>query len=163
MHNRVVPATPTDGNPFGIEELGVLTYLMDKAIQKTVFEGRTLGDIHGEIYTRMRQEMIFDGSSFNENVLEILKGKFKNLAWRLSNKQKEQFMTLFNNLSRSRGRMHQAKPEDERYQAPKTALDRIEAEIAKCAAIVADTKQNAQTAQHIAEEVQKLDDFIQEG
>ncbi len=154
---------PADGNPFTIYEMGILTTLMERAIQKTPFQGRTLGEIHGEIYTRMRQEMLTYPSTYDEKILDLLKGKFKNLPWRLSNKQKEQMMTLFNNLSRSRGRMHQPKPEDSLYEGPKDSLQIIEMQVAKCASIVNEAKANVKIAQQIAEQITKLDEFLQEG
>lgn len=148
---------------FSQDELNTLATILGRSIEKTKINNRSPHDIHGEIYTRLRQELApwrRDGAEPG-SLIRVLCGKFKYLTCRLSERQKEQLEMLFNDLTNktysrySRSAVvHEKEPE---------GIDALQLEVAKANKAVEEASQAAKVAEQVAQQIDALEQYIQEG
>jgi hypothetical protein len=161
---------PLDPTPFTQSELNLLAVMLGRSIAKTSIEGRTVHDIHGEIYTRLRQELqsiVADPKlKLDYNIDEhskisgIFCRRFKLLPNRLSETQRRQLMTLFNELTRG---SYSRYARNQVFESEQTEMEQIQTLGALASKASEEAIQQAKIAENISQQVKELEKFLDEG
>ena len=133
---------------FTDQEFTTLAVAVATAVGNVPLKGKTVDEVYGDIYTKLRQTIQYMKREGQERIKGLFHGPFHSLRWRMSDMEWRQFMAIF--------RQYAFTPQEfDKMQIDELSEMRLaQAQVEK---VLVDMRINADRSEKVAEQISKIE------